>query len=204
MVRLYPAHPGYNGSNSAGLWEITKLRMELTTSRLVIRPLRKGEGAKIASYFQSNRAFLQPFYPTFKQDDFHPTTWERHIPQIHTDIEWHRAARLCIFQADELIGVANFTNIHGHPRHACTLGYSLTENAQGKGLMVEALEAAVPWVINEFRLHRIEANYMPRNERSGRVLEKIGFQKEGLAKKYLLINGVWEDHILTAFINHDF
>jgi ribosomal-protein-alanine N-acetyltransferase len=44
------------------------------------------------------------------------------------------------------------------------------------------------------------ANYMPRNDRSGRLLGRLGFEKEGYAKRYLKIEGLWEDHVLTAKI----
>ena len=50
-------------------------------------------------------------------------------------------------------------------------------------------------------LHRIMANSMPVNLRSKKLLARLGFQKEGYAPEYLLINGRWEDHILTALMN---
>jgi len=45
------------------------------------------------------------------------------------------------------------------------------------------------------------AGYLPHNERSGKLLDRLGFEKEGLARKYLKINGRWEDHLLTSLIN---
>jgi ribosomal-protein-alanine N-acetyltransferase len=53
------------------------------------------------------------------------------------------------------------------------------------------------------KLHRIMANYMPSNKRSARLLQKLGFVIEGHAKKYLLINGQWEDHVLTSLTNEN-
>jgi ribosomal-protein-alanine N-acetyltransferase len=72
---------------------------------------------------------------------------------------------------------------------------------EGKGLMFEALREAIRYVFVEKRLHRIMANYMPSNVRSANLLKKLGFVEEGYAKEYLLINGRWEDHILTALTN---
>lgn len=54
---------------------------------------------------------------------------------------------------------------------------------------------------NELGLNRIMANYLPRNNRSARLLDRLGFTEVGLAKRYLLINGVWEDHVLTSKLN---
>ena len=67
--------------------------------------------------------------------------------------------------------------------------------------MTEALSAAIPFVFETIGMHRIMANYMPANERSGALLRKLGFEVEGFARNYLYINGGWQDHILTALTN---
>lgn len=67
--------------------------------------------------------------------------------------------------------------------------------------MSEAVGKAIQYMFEKQKLHRIMANYMPSNERSARLLRKLGFVIEGHAKKYLLINGQWEDHILTSLTN---
>ena len=64
--------------------------------------------------------------------------------------------------------------------------------------MSEALRAAIDYVFSELRLHRIMANYMPANERSGRLLRRMGFTVEGYARDYMSIAGEWRDHILTS------
>jgi ribosomal-protein-alanine N-acetyltransferase len=84
---------------------------------------------------------------------------------------------------------------------ACTLGYSLAEEAQGKGLMHEALTVALRHTLENLKMHRVQANYMPINERSARLLRRLGFQVEGYARDYIFINGAWRDHILTSLIN---
>ncbi len=83
----------------------------------------------------------------------------------------------------------------------CYLGYSIDESKQGLGLMSEALRAAIGYVFSELRLHRIMANYMPTNERSGNLLKRLGFKVEGYARDYLYLNGKWQDHILTSLVN---
>ena len=67
--------------------------------------------------------------------------------------------------------------------------------------MFEMLQAAIDYVFSEYNLHRIMANYIPTNSRSENLLNKLGFQKEGLAKSYLKIAGSWQDHVLTSKIN---
>ena len=67
--------------------------------------------------------------------------------------------------------------------------------------MSKLCQAALKYAFNELELNRVMANYMPGNERSGNLLKKLGFSEEGLAKKYLKINGRWEDHVLTSLVN---
>lgn len=176
--------------------------MELKTARLTIRAPRRGDGARMAEYYVRNRAFLQPWYPRFRSEDVDPVAWERAIPLIDAERRDGKALRTVLFESSgEVAGVANLTSITSSPGYRATLGYSLAERCQGKGLMREALEALLPAAVERFRLHRVEAAYLPRNARSGRLLEALGFEKEGLAHDYLLIDGRWEDHVLTAWAN---
>ncbi len=67
--------------------------------------------------------------------------------------------------------------------------------------MTEVSQHAIDYAFSQLKLNRLMAAYMPRNKRSANLLKKLGFTKEGLAKKYLQINGNWEDHVLTSLLN---
>ena len=67
--------------------------------------------------------------------------------------------------------------------------------------MTEALSLAIHYAFTELNLHRIMANYSPTNERSGRLLRRLGFVVEGYAQNYLLVHGTWQDHVLTSLTN---
>jgi ribosomal-protein-alanine N-acetyltransferase len=69
--------------------------------------------------------------------------------------------------------------------------------------MTEAVAAVVELAFGPLQLHRVEANIIPRNMPSRRVVEKLGFVNEGLSPKYLKINGVWEDHMHYVVLNPD-
>jgi ribosomal-protein-alanine N-acetyltransferase len=69
--------------------------------------------------------------------------------------------------------------------------------------MTEALQVAIAYVFDELKMHRIMASYLPHNQRSGRLLKRLGFVVEGYARDYLMINGQWQDHILTSLVNHN-
>lgn len=146
----------------------------------------------------------------------HLTQWEPlRSPQYYTESFWQAQLRLAIrdFRSGnsvclsilnddetEVLGVCNYTNVIRGTFEACHLGYALADKKQGRGIMFEALTASTLYMFEEFRLHRIMANYLPRNKRSGDLLRRLGFNVEGEAKKFLKINGVWEDHILTALL----
>ncbi|WP_428674636.1 GNAT family N-acetyltransferase, partial [Roseibium sp.] len=81
---------------------------------------------------------------------------------------------------------------------AVTLGYWMGEPFAGNGYMTEAVAVAVRYAFDELRLHRVEAACIPDNTRSIRLLEKAGFEREGLMRSYLKIDGRWCDHFLYA------
>jgi len=102
---------------------------------------------------------------------------------------------------ERIVGNLNLTQVYRGVSQSCVLGYNLAQDEQGKGYMTEAVRGAVEFAFGTWRLHRIAASYMPHNTRSAAVLQRCGFQVEGRASSYLLINGRWEDHVLTAITN---
>jgi ribosomal-protein-alanine N-acetyltransferase len=93
-----------------------------------------------------------------------------------------------------LVGRVALANVVRKAWQNATLGYWLDAERNGRGLATDAARLAVRFAFADASLHRVQAGVMPRNTRSVRVLEKIGMRFEGLALRYLLINGVWEDH----------
>ncbi|MEZ8143074.1 ribosomal-protein-alanine acetyltransferase [Enterovibrio norvegicus FF-33] len=177
----------------------------LSVDNLVIRAIQKADVARVVRYFQVNRTFLSPWEPLRPDGFFTYEGWERRVVQL-AELQRHGLAYyFLIFEkgSDDVAGVITYNNIMQFPFHACNVGYSLAESSQGKGLMRRSLKITNQWLFDNLNLHRIMASYMPRNTRSEAVLLEAGFTKEGEAKDYLLINGQWEDHILTSVINPD-
>lgn len=130
--------------------------------------------------------------------------YKNHIKRWVVEFEEGRSIRFLLISkevSNEVIGICNFTQIFRGPFQACYLGYNIRASHEGKGLMSEALEKVIQYMFEKQKIHRIMANYMPSNEKSARLLSKLGFTIEGCAKDYLLINGKWEDHTLTSLIN---
>ena len=84
-----------------------------------------------------------------------------------------------------------------------TLGYWMGQTHAGQGYMSRAVRAASGFVFGHLRLHRLEAACLPHNEASMRLLQSVGFQREGYARAYLRIAGRWQDHVLFALLDSD-
>ncbi|CAM5574003.1 GNAT family N-acetyltransferase [Rhodanobacter lindaniclasticus] len=177
----------------------------LRTARTRIRLPESSDAVKLQRFRVDNRAHLAPWEP-LREDSYYTL---EHCAQAIADGQ--EAARLdrgypfVVFDPAEENILASFTlaNVVRGPFQACLLGYGTAASQQGRGLMHEALEAGLSWAFGELGLHRVMANYLPRNERSARLLERLGFEREGHARDYLRIAGRWEDHVLTAKIRVD-
>ncbi|MBS1537177.1 MAG: GNAT family N-acetyltransferase [Bacteroidetes bacterium] len=102
--------------------------------------------------------------------------------------------RFVILAEELIIGTISLNAIERGVFQNGRFGYSMDENYAGKGIMTSAIQSIIRFAFSELGLHRLEANIMPRNISSRRVLEKCGFQKFGFSPQYLRINNTWEDH----------
>ena len=159
----------------------------------------------MVDYFTRNRGHLAHWEPRYPDGFFTNAYWEARLDDARQELIDDSALRLVVFRRGDpdgrAIGVTNFTAFVRLAFNCCNLGYSIDGEHQGQGLMQEALAAAIDHVFGELKLHRIQANYQPANERSGRLLERLGFDIEGYARDYLLIDGAYRDHILTSLTN---
>lgn len=174
------------------------------TDRLWLRVLDKSAADLLLAYQLRNKAFLEE-WEAEKNESFY--SLEHQMDMLENEqlsMENGTAFRVYLFkkeEPDKVIGSIAFTNIVGGVFLSCYLGYKLDKDEINKGYMTEALKKAIEIIFGEFGLHRIEGNVMPKNKASLRVLEKLGFYNEGLAYKYLKINGKWEDHIHMVLRN---
>ena len=174
------------------------------TQRLCARLATREGAAEVARFYADNRDHLQPWSPTFHQGMFSEEFWAEEVERRRLDFEGGREARAFLYLRDHpgrVVGNLALAPIVRGALHATTLGYSLAADAQGHGYMLEAVRGAVRYAFGPQSLHRVMADYMPRNRRSAAVLRQAGFVVEGYARDFLRINGRWEDHILTAITN---
>ena len=170
---------------------------------IVVRMAEPTDAYMIRQYFITNRDYLKEWEPKREDEFFTLSGWTQRLIKL-SELHKHAIGYYLLVidkPSGEMLGTISFSNLTRFPFYACNVGYSLSENAQGRGVMTCALKLAVNYMFTIQNMHRIVAAYMPHNERSGAVLSRVGFEREGYAKNYLLINGKWSDHILTSLIN---
>ena len=152
-----------------------------------------------------SRAFLEPWEPRWTKDELDRATWRHRIQRYREDFLEGSALPLFVFEnsSGKLLGGITLGNIRHGVAQSGQIGYWIGERYAGRGIMPEALKLLTKHAFDTLRLHRLEAACIPDNHRSIRVLEKAGFQREGLLRSYLRINGVWQDHFIYGLIATD-
>lgn len=151
-----------------------------------------------AAFFRRNRAAFAPFDPVQPEEFFTPEGQEERLAWDLKQAEAGRSFRFLLVQPrhpGKIIGLAGLNEIIGGAFHSCFISYKIDHTLWGQGYGSEAIGALTQWGFRNLGLHRVEANIMPRNLPSRRAAAKAGFEEEGLARRYLKINGVWEDHL---------
>lgn len=183
-----------------------KIPPKLESERIILRLACLDDVPAIIRYYTENKIHLAPFEPLRFSGFYTESYWYEQVKQALYEFSTDYSLQLFLFtkeNEDAIIGSINFRNFIRGVFQSCTLGYSLAEASQGKGYMTEALEVAINYVFAQLNMHRIMASYLPHNQRSGRLLKRLGFVVEGYARDYLLIDGHWQDHILSSLINHN-
>nr|WP_074769490.1 GNAT family N-acetyltransferase [Paraburkholderia fungorum] len=175
----------------------------VATERTILRAAHEDHATELLKYYKGNRQHLQLWEPSRPERFFELDAISERLRVMARQTSTGHALHLLMFEheGNRLIGECNFTNIVRGPFQACHLGFSIASEFEGRGLMREGLAAAIDHTFTTLRLHRIMANYRPENIRSERLLVQLGFEKEGLARSYLQIDGAWADHVLTSKIN---
>jgi ribosomal-protein-alanine N-acetyltransferase len=176
---------------------------ELRSANLILAILSESQAELAQVYYLANRAHLEPWEPERSESFYALESIRERLRAAESAFAAGTAFHFAILEIRTgcMIGACSFSNVVRGVFQACHLGYSIGAGQQGKGLMFEALETAIKYMFEEVGLHRIMANYMPHNERSARLLQRLGFVEEGYAKSYLKIGGEWRDHVLSSKIN---
>ena len=182
---------------------VTQSPLRLYSKRVMLRPLIAQDFEAFSEVRIRNACWL--------------TKWEPLVPRNTTDPAHNREsfANRCtvrdrdrqlgssytfgMFVNGSLAGEVNLNNVVRGALQCATIGYWIDEARAGNGYTAEAVVLISKFAFEQLKLHRVEICIIPRNANSRRVMEKISFREEGLAERFLEINGVWEDHVRYGF-----
>ncbi|MEZ6015436.1 MAG: GNAT family N-acetyltransferase [Planctomycetota bacterium] len=179
--------------------------LHFETERLRLFVPGPEDAERMLDYALRNREHLRRWEPRRGPEFWTLAHWLRQLDAVRDEAARGDGFRTALVPRSEpegpILGIANLSQIVRGAFQSAMLGYSVDREHEGLGLMREALGGLARFSFEQLGLHRIQANYRPENVRSARVLEALGFQREGLARNYLFIDGAWRDHILTALLN---
>jgi [ribosomal protein S5]-alanine N-acetyltransferase len=164
-----------------------------------IRPARAEDAEELAALYVANRDFLAPFEPV-RPAEFFTAEGQRDRLARQLEGETHPFA---ILDGGEIAGTINLFNIVRDSLQSGTIGYWVDFARNGRGLATGAVEEILGYAFGDLDLHRVEAATLVDNVPSQRVLEKNGFERIGLARRFLRINDEWRDFLLFQRLADD-
>ena len=175
--------------------------------RVLLRPLRRDDFAAWREVRRRNRARLKrwepkavPGRPDTAED---PRAFSERCTARRRERQQGTGYGFGVFVEGRFRGEMNLSAVQRGPFHSCYVGYWIDEAVAGNGYTPEALVVAARFAFDDLRLHRLQVSIVPRNSASLRVVEKLGLRCEGLAERYVEINGVWEDHLRFAMTSEE-
>nr|WP_235915542.1 GNAT family protein [Puerhibacterium puerhi] len=184
-------------------WPVT-LRDDSPRGSVVLRPLRRRDAHAWLRLRQENRAWLEPWEAT--SPGYHAEPAATFGEYVRTLTQQARAGTTLPFAVEldgALVGQLTVSSIAYGSLCSASIGYWVSRDVAGRGVIPTAVAMATDYCFAVLGLHRIEVNIRPENERSLRVVEKLGFRDEGLRRRYLHIQGEWRDHRTFALTTED-
>lgn len=172
---------------------------------ICLRPFQLSDANELLKLQNTNKSFFERYSMT-RVNNYYTLSYQEHLIDQFDYLRKQGAEyHFGIFtkESHELVGTTELFQLHRGSLQNAYVGYFVAKQHNGMGYATEACGLITTYAFQNLKLHRIEAGVMPRNIGSIRVLEKNGYQKEGIARKNVRINGVWEDHQVLANINPD-
>jgi ribosomal-protein-alanine N-acetyltransferase len=174
----------------------------IRTPRLVLRPLRPSDFPAYSEVRTRCAAWLtkwEPRRPPRTADPARdPASFSARCAGRDRDRQLGTAYAFGMFAGERFCGEINLNNVVRGAFQSANVGYWVDEAVAGRGLVPEGLVGVLGFAFDELGLHRVQISIIPRNTSSRRVVEKLGIRDEGVAARYLEIDGVWEDHVRYA------
>ena len=177
--------------------------LRLYGRRVMLRALTPQDFTEWSEVRRRNDAWLTPWEPRRPPSQLDPTinrdAFVARCAARDRDSSAGSAYGFGVFVDQRLAGEVNLNNVVRGAMQSATIGYWIDQARAGEGLTPESVVVVAGFAFDQLDLHRIEICIVPRNTNSRRVVEKLRLREEGVAQRYLEINGVWEDHVRYGF-----
>jgi ribosomal-protein-alanine N-acetyltransferase len=177
--------------------------LRLFGQRVMLRPLTAQDFPTWTAVRRANEQWLVPWEPRRPPSQLDPTLNRDAFVARCAARDRDAAAGLAfgfgLFVAGELAGEINLNSVQRGAMQSATVGYWIDQARAGHGYVAEGVVAVAQFAFEELELHRLEICIVPRNHNSRRVMEKLAIREEGVAQRFLEINGIWEDHVRYGF-----
>lgn len=175
----------------------------IPNSELLLRAPNSKDFVAWAKIRRESQEFLSQWEPLWPANDLTKLGFRRRLKRYHLEREHKTGETYFVTINNKPIGGITLSNIRYGAARTCNIGYWMGHDFAGLGYMGKALPAICNHIFTNLELCRIEAACLPENERSIKLLTSAGFEREGLVKKYLEINGQRRDHVLFALLRED-
>ncbi len=186
-------------------WLIGRAGSALRAGRVVLEEPRRAHYAAWAELREASRDHLVPFEPQWAADELSMAAFRRRLSRYGRDRRNATGYAFFVVRSGDraLLGGVTLSNVRRGVTQAAAVGYWIGQPFARQGYTSEALGAVLRHAFDDLGLNRVEAACMPCNRASIGVLERAGFWREGLARRYLCINGSFEDHLLFGRLRND-
>ena len=207
MRASIPDNPrdGDGGIRLPRLFTLGPPPIRLGGRRVFLRPPERGDWQDWAALRAESRDFLVPWEPSWPADALTRASYRRRLARYAIDWRTDQGYSFFILRHEDgvLVGGIGLSNVRRGVAETGSLGYWVGAAHARRGYMAEALGLVLDFAFLRLKLHRVEAACLPGNEASRGLLAKLGFREEGYAKKYLCIDGKWQDHVLFGMVREE-
>jgi ribosomal-protein-alanine N-acetyltransferase len=186
---------------------VTQSPLRLYSKRVMLRPLIAQDFEAFSEVRIRNAQWLTKWEPLVPYNTADPAqnreTFANRCTVRDRDRQLGSSYTFGMFVNGSLAGEVNLNNVVRGALQCATIGYWIDEARAGNSYIAEAVMLISKFAFEQLKLHRVEICIIPRNTNSRRVMEKLQLRDEGLAERYLEINGVWEDHVRYGFTTEE-
>lgn len=177
----------------------------IRADRVLLRAPTLADFPQWAKLREDSRSFLAPWEPVWPADDLTRLAFRRRIRRYQREIRNGTGYPMFVLSPDgeTLLGGLTLSQVQRGVAQSAVLGYWMGMPFAGKGFMSAAVRALIVFSFDTLHLNRIEAACLPHNTASIRLLERVGFRREGYARRFLCIDGRWQDHLLYGLVRDD-